>query len=135
MNSPLRPSVPVRCAAKLEPGENETVPDVPPSWGRSVLGVRAGTQLLPKCWWEAHHLALPICTLAGGPPVARHLAAASRALHHSVTEAWDDLARRFPCRLYVVGGIDDDYRPLSTVERYDPHVGHWETLPPLRTPR
>jgi len=139
MNSPLRTSAPVRCT-KLEPestGEGEPfvgsgVPQAP--WGRSILA-RAGRDRLPKSWWEAHHLALPICTLAGGPPVARHLAAASRALHNAVSEAWGDLARRFPCRLYVVGGINDGYRLVDTVERFDPLVGLWEVLPHMQTAR
>merc|ERR1719224_125268 len=74
MNSPLRTSGPVRCP-KLELADaGETEAQTP--WGRASLG----GQRLPKCWWEAHHLALPICTLAGGPPVARHLAAASKVL-------------------------------------------------------
>merc|ERR1719487_162123 len=140
MNSPLRQSVPVRCA-KLSPrdaGKSDPTGGLGGTHApncRSANGVRAGQQRLPKCWWEAHHLALPICTMAGGPPVARHLAAASRALHNAVSEAWGDLARRFPCRLYVVGGINDGYRLVDTVERFDPLLGTWEVLPHLHTAR
>lgn len=96
---------------------------------------RLGQERLPKLWWEAHHLALPVCTLAGGPPVARHLAAASRALRNAVSEAWGDLARRFPCRLYVIGGIDQGFHLVDTVERYDPLAGAWEALPRMDGPR
>jgi N-acetylneuraminic acid mutarotase len=67
--------------------------------------------------------------------VARHLAAASKALHSAVSEAWGDLARRFPCRLYVVGGINDGYHLVDTVERFDPLLGSWEVLPHLHTAR
>lgn len=88
-----------------------------------------------KLWWEAHHLVLPVCALAGGPPAARHIAAASKALRHAVAEVWQDLARGFPCRLYVVGGIDDGYRPMDAVERYDPALGEWEPLPSLNSAR
>jgi len=137
LNSPQHAAVAVRCA-KFELGSETDQADIstaPTSKGRSKPGARAGTQLLPKCWWEAHHLALPICTLAGGPPVARHLAAASRALHNAVTEAWEDLTRRFPCRLYVCGGIDDGYHLVDTVERFDPRLGTWEELPSLAIAR
>lgn len=139
MNSPLRPAPPGCAKLNLDATGDSDLPDgsqasqMPKS--RSSLGVRAAPQLLPKCWWEAHHLALPICTLAGGPPVARHLAAASKALHRAVSEAWGDLARRFPCRLYVVGGINDGYRLVDTVERFDPLLGTWEVLPHMTTAR
>jgi len=116
----LAGAAPLRCQ-RLEPG--------------GPIGHTRGQNRSPKLWWEAHHLALPVCTLAGGPPVARHLAATSRALHHAVCEAWGDLVRRFPCRLYVVGGIDDEYRTVDTVERFDPLTGVWEVLPPMGTPR
>jgi len=72
---------------------------------------------------------------AGGPPAARHLAAASRAFHHAVFECWEDLARWYPSRLYVVAGIDEAYRIIDAVERYDPMLGFWERLPPLSSPR
>lgn len=67
--------------------------------------------------------------------MARHLAAVSRALHRAVGEAWPDLARHFPCRLYVVGGLDSGYSIVDTVERFDPLVGRWEVLPSLSAPR
>lgn len=115
----------------------------------------------PKAWWQAaaahaptrslweatpaagahgydslaQHLALPVCAFAGGPPVARHLAAACRAFHQAVGEAFGDIVRRFPPRLYVVGGLDAGYRPVSTAARYDPQTGSWEELPPLNGPR
>jgi len=85
-------------------------------------------------WWEAHQLALPVCWFAGVPPAARHLAAVSRTLHRVISESWDDLTRLFPRRLYVVGGIDAGYKTLRTVERYDPLLGAWESLPALETP-
>lgn len=132
MNSPLRPPVCAKLVLSAS-GEKE-LPALPEVWGRPPV-VHGSSQQMPKCWWEAQHLALPICTLAGGPPVARHLAAASRALHSAVSEAWGDLARRFPCRLYVVGGINDGYRLVDTVERFDPLLGTWEVLPCLQTAR
>lgn len=139
MNSPVRTPAGLPRDPKPEAelgGDSETAPEaqgVP--CARSCLGLRVGAQRLPKCWWEAHHLALPICTLAGGPPAARHLAVASRALHNAVSEAWGDLVRRFPCRLYVVGGINDGYRLVDTVERFDPLLGTWEALPGIQTAR
>jgi len=102
----------------------------------------------PKLWWEARlaagtrgydglaqHLALPVCVFAGGPPVARHLAAACKAFHQAVGEAYGDIARRFPQRLYVVGGLDSGYKPVDTAARFDPQTGLWERLPPLQLPR
>lgn len=122
---PSPPPPPPSLDMHLEPSSKESVPPLP---GREDAA-------FPKQWWEAHHLALPVCTLAGGPPMARHLAAASRGLCHAVNEAWGDLARRFPCRLYVVGGIDGGYKPLESVVRFDPLAGAWEALPPLATAR
>lgn len=131
MHSPVRPAStglrPLTDAANAGSGEEGS--------STAVKCTRPGQGRLPKLWWEAHHLALPVCTLAGGPPVARHLAAASRALRNAVSEAWGDLARRFPCRLYVVGGIDQGYHLLDTVERYDPLAGAWEALPRMDGPR
>lgn len=78
---------------------------------------------------------LPVCTLAGGPPVARHLAAASKACRQAVNEAWEDIVRRFPSRLYIVGGLNRQFKEMATVERYDPLLGRWESLSSLSTPR
>lgn len=43
--------------------------------------------------------------------------------------------RRFPCRLYVVGGLDGSYRAVGTVDRFDPLTDSWESLPALSAPR
>lgn len=83
---------------------------------------------------QAQDFALLVCTLAGGPGVAWNLAAACKAFHQAVCEAWGDLVRRFPCRLYVVGGLDNGFRAVDTAWRYDPTLGHWEALPPLAAP-
>lgn len=101
--------------------------------GKSVAALREA-QISPSAW-EANHLVIPVCIFAGGPPVARHLAAASKAFHRAICRGWADLEEAFLCRLYVVGGLDRDYRPVETVERYDPLLGYWETLPPLQTAR
>lgn len=86
-------------------------------------------------WFDAQHLTLLICGFAGGLPMARHLASASRAFHKGVSQTWEGLIRCFPCRIYVVGGLDKDYRPVSTAERFDPRTGSWESLPQLKIPR
>lgn len=113
------------------------------------LSWEGGAQLqAPKLWWDARlaagargydslaqHLALPVCVLAGGPPVARHLGAACKAFHKAVAEAFGDIVRRFPQRLYVVGGLDSGYKAVGTAARFDPQTGLWEGLPPLGTPR
>lgn len=74
-----------------------------------------------------------VCALTG-PPEARQLAAVSKALANAVAEAWLDLQKQFPCRLYVIGGVDGEFRPLASVERFDPLVGSWETLPSIESP-
>lgn len=101
----------------------------------TLCEVRPDGRSPPKHWWEALHMALSVCAFAGGPPVARHLAATSRALFFAIREAWGDIARQFPCRLYVMGGIDNAFRPLESVLRFDPSQGSWETLPPFPTAR
>jgi len=63
---------------------------------------------------------------------ALHLAAYKG--HEAVCKAWGDLTRRFPCRLYVVGGLDSGFQPASAVYRLDPALGEWECLPPLAAP-
>mmetsp|Transcript_58859 Transcript_58859/g.151354 ORF Transcript_58859/g.151354 Transcript_58859/m.151354 type:complete len:393 (-) Transcript_58859:77-1255(-) len=83
---------------------------------------------------QAQDFALLVCTFLGGPGVAWSLAAACKAFHQAVEEAWGDLVRRFPCRLYVVGGLDNGFRAVDTAWRYDPTQGMWEALPPLEAP-
>lgn len=87
----------------------------------------------PKQWCEAQDFALLVCALAGGPANARHLAATCKALYQGICEAWDDLTRHFPLRLYVVGGLNKSFREVSTAWRLDTSHGQgiWETLPPL----
>jgi hypothetical protein len=52
-----------------------------------------------------------------------------------VGKSWEDLLRRYPSRLYVVGGLDSGYNPVDTAHRFDPLNGFWEALPPLECPR
>uniref|UniRef100_A0A7S0AJY8 Uncharacterized protein n=1 Tax=Pyrodinium bahamense TaxID=73915 RepID=A0A7S0AJY8_9DINO len=124
--SPVRPVAPARCA------ELERFSDID---AKAVASPQRHQARGLKPWWEAQHLAFPLCLFAGGPPAARHLAAVSRGLRKAVSGAWADLARHFPDRLYVVGGLDRDYRPVSTADRYDPRTGVWEPLPALPSPR
>lgn len=88
-----------------------------------------------KLWWEAEHLTLSVCAFAGGPAAARHIAATSRACRQSLTEAWADLVRTFPSRLYIAGGLDRQFKELPTVERYEAAIGTWESLPAMPTAR
>ena len=37
-------------------------------------------------------------------------------------------------RIYAIGGFNGK-KSLSSVERYDPYTGHWETIASLKTPR
>lgn len=132
-----------------------------PRFRRAPDAAHSGKERSLKAWWQAavpsaparsmwestpssgapghdslaQHLALPVCVFAGGAPVARHLAAACRAFHQAVGESFGDIVRRFPPRLYVVGGLDAGYRPVRTAARYDPQTGSWEELPPLNGPR
>ncbi len=38
-------------------------------------------------------------------------------------------------KLYAIGGLDDNTRPLSTVEEYDPETDQWVTKAPMATAR
>lgn len=83
---------------------------------------------------QAQDFALLVCTMAGGPSVSNNLAAVCKAFYQAVNEAWGDLVRRFPCRLYVVGGLDNGFKAVDTAWRFDPRQGLWEALPPLAAP-
>merc|ERR550534_2125411 len=63
------------------------------------------------------------------------LASVCKALHQAVDEAWGDLKRRFPCRLYVVGGLNSGFCEVDTAWRLNPQHGAWEVLPPVPTRR
>merc|ERR1719507_2270852 len=65
-------------------------------------------------------MAIPVCMFAGGPPAARVVAAASRAFHTEICRGWSDLQDAFDSRVYVVGGLDSNYKAVDTAERYDP---------------
>jgi len=82
-----------------------------------------------------HRFVLPICAFAGGPQAARQLAAVSRVFSEAIAKAWPELLEGFPCQLYVVGGLDEEYHPVATVDRFNPVFGAWERLPPLSSPR
>lgn len=85
--------------------------------------------------WASHRLVVGVCAFAGGPPAARHLAATCSAAGAAVERAWGEIEEGISPRLYVVGGLDSDYRPVATVERFDPRLKAWEGLPPLEVPR
>lgn len=128
---PIEPR-PGPAAQQGEPAQpSPTAGGVKPEAGDAATGQRgqAGQGRPLKLWWEAQHLTVPVCTMAGGPPFARHLAATSRAFRQAINEAWGDLVRRFPPRLYVVGGLDSGFQPLKTATRFDPLVGAWQALP------
>jgi len=80
-------------------------------------------------------VAITLCIYAGGPVAARVLAATSTAFHTAIFKGWRDINDVFDSRLYVVGGLDSDYRPVDTVERYDPLTDCWEALPQLKSAR
>lgn len=87
-----------------------------------------------KLWWEANDVALQVCTLAGGPSMASPLAATCKALHKAVVDAWGELAARFPQRIFVAGGLDASFNPVSTVWRLEPPSRVWDLLPSLSAP-
>lgn len=99
--------------------------------GVEVVG--AATPTAPKLlvWCQAQGFALLVCTLAGGVHVAPCLAAVSKVVAQAVDEAWADLQRRFPRRLYVAGGLNGDFSEVETAWRLDPAEGAWEDLPPM----
>jgi len=74
-------------------------------------------------------VAILLCRFAGGPPAARVLSSTCTSFHAL------NLQDVFPNRLYVVGGLDGDYRAVDTAARYDPLTGSWESLPPLSSAR
>lgn len=47
----------------------------------------------------------------------------------------DNIKNDFPYRLYVVGGLDSTFQPVSTAWRLDPGHGKWEELPSMASPR
>jgi len=67
--------------------------------------------------------------------MAWNLAATCKSFHEAVCKAWGDLTRRFPCRLYVVGGLNNAFKEVDTAWRLNPADGEWEALPPVATPR
>jgi len=89
----------------------------------------------PKLWCEAQDFALLVCSFAGGPSMAWNLAATCKSFHEAVCKAWGDLTRRFPCRLYVVGGLNNAFHEVDTAWRLNPADGVWEALPPIASPR
>ncbi|XP_011186847.1 kelch-like protein diablo isoform X1 [Zeugodacus cucurbitae] len=62
------------------------------------------------------------------------------------TKEWSNMARLLDTReglcvaqlddvIYAIGGVSQRYEKLKSVERYDPSIGKWEDVPPMRTPR
>jgi len=94
-------------------------------------GAGAITCMNPKLWCQAQGFALLVCTLAGGMHVAPRLAAVCKVVAQAVDEAWADLQRRFPRRIYVAGGLNSDFAEVDTVWRMDPMENRWEELAPL----
>lgn len=78
------------------------------------------------------NLALAVCSLADAPMTAGRVSTCSKALRGAIVKLLNELQRE---RLYVVGGLDDTFAPLSAVERFDPLDGSWEKLPPINTAR
>lgn len=112
---------------------------VPSSPNRAAVAKRdcalaQATAEPPKQWWEVQDFVLQVCTFAGGPRAALELAGASKAFHKIVVGAWAELTRRFPHRLYVVGGLDSAFKPVSSAWRYDASQDSWEVLPSIASP-
>lgn len=63
------------------------------------------------------------------------------AAYNPTTDTWTLLAPRpgpglgtliaSDTHLYLVGGEDDDFKPVSRVDRYDPVTDRWESISPL----
>lgn len=102
--------------------------------GGDVAMQQAGACFNPNFWCEAKDFALVVSTFAGGPAVVGHLAATCKDFYQAISEAWQDLTRRFPCRLYVIGGLNSQFREVDTAWRLDPTSGVWEVLPQIVQP-
>eukprot|EP00929_Paragymnodinium_shiwhaense_P058303 TRINITY_DN29186_c0_g2_i1.p1 TRINITY_DN29186_c0_g2~~TRINITY_DN29186_c0_g2_i1.p1 ORF type:complete len:437 (-),score=103.72 TRINITY_DN29186_c0_g2_i1:100-1410(-) len=92
------------------------------------------SDLSERFWREAKHLLVKLCRLSAGPTTARHLAAVSSVLGRAVAEAWGDIRRQWPQRLYAIGGLGAHFEELASGERYDSELGKWEALPELCHP-
>mmetsp|Transcript_49625 Transcript_49625/g.95836 ORF Transcript_49625/g.95836 Transcript_49625/m.95836 type:complete len:404 (-) Transcript_49625:144-1355(-) len=110
---------PVRSGARQEMRELQQICSVKDEHAEVTLAT-------PLC---KVNVAILLCRFAGGPPAARVLAASCKTVHAA------NLQDVCPSRLYVVGGLDSDYRVVDTVERYDPLTGSWESLPSLKSAR
>mmetsp|Transcript_3237 Transcript_3237/g.7682 ORF Transcript_3237/g.7682 Transcript_3237/m.7682 type:complete len:392 (-) Transcript_3237:423-1598(-) len=83
---------------------------------------------------EVSRFAFLVSSYAGGPFMGAQLAVTCRAMCTAVLKVWEELARNWPMRIYVIGGLDTAFQEVDTFWRLDPQKGVWEALPPSGLP-